>query len=80
MTPTQHHYHRKVALQNHAAQLLAQAEKSLTWLTEEREVHFRCCSTFTGEVPDQDDRDTLARYDHDIAELRALIAAAKGDA
>jgi hypothetical protein len=80
MTPAQHHYARKVALQAHAAQLLAQAEKSLAWLADEREAHYQCCSTITGEVPEQDDRDTLARYDHDIAELQALIFAAKGEA
>lgn len=80
MTPAQHHYRRKVALQAHAEQLLAAAEKNLRWLIGERDCFYEGASTPAGDVPDDDDRQVLASYDHDIAELQALIAAAKGQA
>ena len=76
----QHHYARKVALQAHAEQLLAAAEKNLRWLIGERDCIYEGASTPDGDVPDENDREMLASYDRDIDALRALIAAAKGEA
>ena len=75
----QHHYARKVALQAHAEQLLAQAEKSLQWMIGELHCYYEGASTPDGDVPDENDRQVLASYDRDIDELQALIAAAKGE-
>ncbi|MCB1789422.1 MAG: hypothetical protein KDJ24_03925 [Gammaproteobacteria bacterium] len=75
----QHHYARKMALQAHAEQLLAQAEKSLSWLIGERDCIYEGASTPCGDVPDEGDRQALACYDRDIEQLQALIAAAKGE-
>ena len=76
----QHHYARKMALQAHAEQLLEQAEKSLRWMIDERHCFSEGVSTADGVVLDKEDREMIASYDRDIAELTALIAAAKGEA
>jgi hypothetical protein len=67
------------ALIAQAPALLQAAEKSLRWLRGERDCVYDGASDNEGNVPHQEDRDTLDAIDRDIDELKAVIAACKGE-
>jgi hypothetical protein len=78
-TPTMIARSADAALIAQAPALLAAAEKSLGWLIGERDCLYDGASDNEGNVKHPEDQEALDAIDHDIDELRALIAACKGE-